>query len=107
MNKSVKELVKLGAIPKDCDMSNELFEEYDDLLSDIKEPLTYEEAERLIGLFSVDCDDLNWTLLHTIETVPFADDIDRYRDFIKKCNNEEFREILNVRLRNYLEKSVP
>ena len=97
MKENVTELVKLGKIPNDSYMSDELFNRYDELIQ-IDEPLTFEEAELLITLFSDDCDDLNWGLLHTIETVFDTDNIERYRTLISKCNNSVFREALESRL---------
>ena len=99
MKENVTNLVKLGKIPNDSDMSDELFNQYDELIQ-IDEPLTIEEAELLITLFSDDCDDLNWGLLHTIETAFDADNIERYRALISKCNNAEFKEALETRLNN-------
>ena len=99
MKENVTNLVKLGKIPNDSDMSDELFNQYDELIQ-IDEPLTIEEAELLITLFSDDCDDLNWGLLQTIETAFDADNIERYRALISKCNNAEFKEALETRLNN-------
>lgn len=61
MKNSIKEFVKLGKIPNDDDMTNELFKQYDLLLQN-EEPLTYTEAELIISMFSDDCDDLNFPL---------------------------------------------
>lgn len=76
------------------------FNKYDFLLQN-EEALTYEEAELIISMFSKDCEDLNWGLLHAIESVDLSD-VERYKNLIAKCNNVEFREILEVRLNNYL-----
>ena len=94
---SVTALVKLGKIPNDSDMSDDLFNQYEKLIQ-IDELLTFDEAELLITLFSDNCDDLNWGLLHTIESVFDTDSIERYRTLITKCNNAEFKEILVSRL---------
>ena len=102
MKENVMRLMTLGKIPNDNDMTNELFDQYDKLIQ-MEYALTYEEAEVLIKLFSDDCDDLNWGLLHTIESVDI-NDIERYRELISKCNNPEFREILEIRLDNYIEQ---
>ena len=102
MKKNVMRLVALGKIPNDSDMSDELFDQYDELIQ-MDEPLTFEEAELLITLFSDERDDLNWGLLHTIESVD-CNNIELYRDLISKCNNPEFRETLEIRLNNTLEK---
>ena len=102
MKENVMRLATLGKIPNDNDMSNELFNQYDKLIQ-MEDALTYEEAEVLIMLFSDDYDDLNWGLLHAIESVDY-NDIERYRELISKCNNPEFREILEIRLDNYIEQ---
>ena len=102
MKNNITEFVKLGKIPNDNDMTNELFNQYDLLLQN-EEPLTYDEAELIISMFSDDCDDLNWALLHAIESVDFYD-VDRYTNLIEKCNNIEFREILEIRFNNFLSK---
>ena len=98
MQEYVAALAALGKIPDDADMPDALFQQYDSLIQSCT-PLTYEEAEALIGLFSDDCDDLNWGLLHLIETVGLQDP-ERYRALIAKCSNAEFRETLGTRLHN-------
>ncbi len=100
MQANIIELVKLGKIPNNGDLSDELFNVYDKLMQNV-DCLTFEEAESIIGLFSDDCDDLNWGLLHMIESVDF-NDVERYRLLISKCNNREFREILEIRMKNSL-----
>ena len=107
MKENVLKLVELGKIPNSNDMTDELFDKYDEL-SKTDEPLTFEEAEQLITLFSDDDSDdcfvLNWGLLHMIETVFNADNTEQYRALISKCNNPEFRETMETRLNNYTEK---
>ena len=98
MKKNIIEFIKLGKIPNDNDMTNELFNQYDFLLQN-EEPLTYDEAEAIISMFSDDCDDLNWALLHAIESVEF-NDIEKYKNLISKCNNIEFKEIMEKRFEN-------
>lgn len=102
MKDSILEFIKLGKIPNDQDITDELFKRYDMLLQN-EEPLTYDEAEQMISMFSDDCDDLNWGLLHAIESVDYKD-VERYRMLIAKCNNAEFREILEVRFDKCLNK---
>ena len=89
MKENVLKLVELGKIPDDSHMSDELFDQYDQLIQ-MDEPLTFEEAEAVVSLFSDDCYDLNWGLLHLKESVGFSDDIQRYRSLISRCNNHEF-----------------
>ena len=104
MKENIMELVKIGKIPNDDDMSDEIFNQFDELIQ-TDEPLTFEEAGLLITLFSDDCDDLNWGLLHLIESIDIHDNIERYRILISNCNNTEFKEILEIRLNNTLEKN--
>lgn len=104
MKENIMELMKLGKIPNDDDMSDEIFNQFDELIQ-TDEPLTFEEARLLITLFSDDCDDLNWGLLHLIESIDIHDNIERYRILISNCNNTEFKEILEIRLNNTLEKN--
>lgn len=101
MQESVAALVRLGKIPDDAAMPDDLFRQYDSLIQDAS-PLTFEEAEALIGLFSDDCEDLNWGLLHLIETVvtAYPSQAARYRVLIAECSNAEFRELLEMRLNN-------
>lgn len=106
MKENVLALLKLGKIPDSDKMSDELFWQYENLLQS-KERLTFEEAESLIQLFSEDSDsddcwDLNWGLLHLIESVELGDNIEQYRNMIARCNNSNFREILTQRLDNYI-----
>ena len=66
MTSSIKQLLALGPIPADSEMSDELFEKYDKLLN-FSQPLSYDDAAQLTGLFSPDCDGLNWAILKAIE----------------------------------------
>ena len=107
MKENVIALLKLGKIPDSDKMSDELFWQYENLLQSSEERLTFEEAESLIQLFSEDSDsddcwDLNWGLLHLIESVELGDNIEQYRNMIAKCNSSDFREILIQRLDNYI-----
>lgn len=98
MKEQIKELLKMGKIPPDDEMDDELFNKYDEFIQ-IVEPLTCEEAEIMVKLFSDDCLDLNWGLIHTIETVVCSNE--EYRRIIMKCENQEWRERLITRLDNY------
>lgn len=50
MTSSIKQLLTLGAIPADAEMSDELFEKYDKLLN-FSQPLSFEDAASIAGLF--------------------------------------------------------
>ena len=102
MKECIEKLIALGKIPDDDGMPDDLFRTYDALIQTAA-PLTYEEAERLILLFSDDCPDLNDGLMRVIETVDLSDPA-RYRDLIAKCPQAEYREYLETRFRNYLQK---
>ena len=56
----------------------------------------------------MDCDDLNWGLLHLIESAPLLTkgNIKKYRKLIDQCRQSEFREILRIRLENWEKKNV-
>lgn len=94
MTSSIKQLLELGRIPADADMSDELFERYDKLLQ-FNRPLTEEEAEQLVGLFSPDCDGLNWALLRAIESAGCSQE--KLKELADKCPNEEYAEMLRNR----------
>ena len=72
MKECIEKLIALGKIPDDDDMSDDLFRTYDALIQKAA-PLTYEEAEQLILLFSDDCPDLNDGLMRVIETVDLSE----------------------------------
>lgn len=92
----INRLVIMGKIPKDAEMTDQQFREYDELISLFEDSISYDEAEQLILLFSDDCDDLNWGLVHLIETVPFNEG-EKYKQLITMCPNLEYREILEKR----------
>ena len=100
---ALKEIIKLGKIPANSEITNELFKEYDAILCSFENGLNWTEAEAMIVFFSDDCDDLNWGLLHLIETVSY-DDEEKYRKLIDKCNNDEWKEILEIRYNNWKNK---
>ena len=99
MKEQVSKLIQMGVIPCDSELSNEKFKEYDELLI-FDETLSIDEAEAIVVLFSKDCDDLNWGLLHAVESAYSENEIEKYEMLIEKCNNEEFRDILKKRLDN-------
>lgn len=102
MNKQISRLIRMGKIPDDENMSDDLFNKYDELIQ-IEEDITWEEAESIITLFSDDCDDLNWGLVHIIESViKNKSCAQKYKELINKCNSDEYKEILLVRLHNWM-----
>lgn len=91
MISSIRQLIELGRIPADADMSDELFEKYDKLLQ-FNRPLTEDEAEQLAGLFSPDCDGLNWALLKGIESAGCSPE--KLLELAGKCPNPEYAQLL-------------
>ncbi len=94
MKSSIAQLLELGRIPADGEMSDELFERYDKLLQ-FNRPLTEEEAERLSVLFSPDCDGLNWALLRAIESAGCS--AEKLNELAEKCPNEEYARLMRER----------
>ncbi len=107
MRDIIAKLVKLGKIPNNDNISDELFNKYDKLIEEA-EPLTYDDAENLIVLFSDDClfsDNcfyLNEQLFMLIESVDYQD-IDRYKKLISKCNSNYYKELFEARHNNYIQ----
>ena len=101
MQEAVEQLLQLGTIPPDDEISDDLFRQYDDLMQSAA-PLSMEEADALIGLCSEDCYDLNDALMRLIESAFSADraQTEQYRAIIAKCSNDEFREWMEARLNN-------
>ncbi len=105
MHENVNALLKLGRIPSG-EISAELFEQYDTLLQ-TADALTYEEAAALTALFSDgdpddisdESNDLNWALLHAVETV-YAAEPARYQELIEQCGSAAWKELLQTRLNN-------
>lgn len=104
MRKQVEELVKMGKIPLDYEMSDDLFNKYDkpiQSLFDDNEPLSREETESLMKLFSDDYSDLNTGLVHSFENNLCS--IDEYIDIILTCGNEEYKKSMLYRQKNWLQ----
>ena len=91
---SIKQLLALGPIPADSEMSDELFEKYDKLLN-FSQPLSYDDAAQLTGLFSPDCDGLNWAILKAIEEA--CDTSEELMSLADKCTSEEYAALLRSR----------
>lgn len=106
MRKSVEELLKIGKIPLDDEMSDDLFNKYDELIQSLfdnnAKPLNREETESLMKLFSDDYSDLNTGLVHSIEYNLCS--IDEFIDIILTCENEEYKKSMLYRQKNGLKK---
>ncbi|EWH11474.1 hypothetical protein KLA_15795 [Cellulophaga geojensis KL-A] len=106
----IKKLNDLGRMPNesldDPDSIDDIIDEYDELLESIEKPITYEEAEIIIGLFPENAFyDLHWTLLHLIESLFKEIKLDDYKKLIEICPSEEWKETLTIRLNNSLKKN--
>jgi hypothetical protein len=72
MQNAVAELYKLGKMPQETD-SVEKIQTFQDLIEEVKSPITDEEAKYLVNLFNDsqdDCYGLAWLIIHLIETAP-------------------------------------
>lgn len=97
MTSSIRQLLALGTIPADADISDELFEKYDKLLN-FNQPLSEDDAAQIAGLFSPDCDGLNWALLKAIESA--CDTKDSLLAMAEKCNSPEYAQLMRSRAEN-------
>ncbi|MBN8888575.1 MAG: hypothetical protein J0I77_22875 [Rudaea sp.] len=71
MQSKVEELMKLGPLPGSANPDVVWLEKVQNLLTEIKQPVSDVEAMVLVKLFGPDyCFGLAWTLLHLIETAP-------------------------------------
>ena len=72
----------------------------------VKTPLTEEEVEALIGIFPESTMyEVEWTLLHLVETYMKPELLSKYRNLISKCPSEEWRDTMKVRLDNWEKKN--
>lgn len=109
MRSEFLELQKLGRMPNesinDDESIDDIINSYDSILDKISFPVTYEEAEILIRLFPENAFyDLQWSLLKLIESLIQLIDNEKYRNLIDKCPSKEWKEALNNRFNNWLDK---
>ena len=97
MTSSIKQLLALGPVPADAELSDELFEKYDKLLN-FNQPLSEDDAAQLTGLFSPDCDGLNWALLKAIEAA--CGTKDSLLAMAEKCSSTEYAELMRAHAEN-------
>lgn len=95
----IEELRKLGQIPDEDDMDEELFWKYHNLIDDCEE-LSVEDAKFLATIFSDECHNLNWTLLHKIETMYKKVEVTEYIEILEEITNIEFSDLMFDRLEN-------
>jgi hypothetical protein len=66
---AVLELEKLGRLPCSSSPDIEIIEKFQSLLTQVRKPVSDDDARILVQLFGPDdCFGLAWTLLHLIET---------------------------------------
>lgn len=114
MQDAVLKVQKLGVPPKgfedwNPDINEEIVQLWNDWIKavdDIQRPVTWEEAEILIKCCPVEpMSEVEWTMLHCIESVFNSDTIEQYRSLIEKCNSSMMKAMLLQRLQNYIASS--
>ena len=105
MQKAIIKLKLLGQMPdavKD-DPTVETINMYDELLSNVKTPLTREEVGVLIDIFPEGgMYGVEWDLLKLVESYLIeAPSSEEYRKLITACPSEEWRETMQARLDNW------
>ena len=105
MQEAITKLKLIGQMPdavKD-DPTVETINMYDGLLSNVKTPLTKEEAEVLINIFPESgMYGVEWDLLKLVESYLInAPSNDEYRKLITACPSKEWRETMQARLDNW------
>ena len=96
----------LGRLPNvsinDPDNIVEVIRSYDELLERIQLPISYDEAEVLVQIFPESSFyDLQWDLLKLVESVIRIDDANKYIQLINACPSQEWKDVLNIRYKNY------
>jgi hypothetical protein len=110
IREEVKKLEKIGRMPNeslnDEPSIDELINEYDELLESIDKPISLEEGEILVKLFPENAFyDLHWTLLQLIESLFGNIEVEKYENLIKDCPSKEWKEAMEVRLKNVKDKN--
>lgn len=105
IRQEIIELQKMGRMPNetlnDDPSVDNIIEQYDELLESIEKPISLGEGEILIKLFPHNAFyDLQWTLLHLIESLFKVIEIEKYENLIKKCPSTEWKETMKARLEN-------
>lgn len=85
----------------DNESIDSLIRDYDDLLSSIELPLSYEEGKVLVSLFPDEAFyDLQWDLLKLVESLYGKITNDEYLSLIQECPSKEWKEALLTRFCN-------
>lgn len=108
MRTEIVKLRELGRMPNETLDDDEsidlLIEKYGELLDNIEKPLSYDEATVLISFFPENAFyDLQWELLHLIESVYSNSSDEEYIKLIEKCPSKEWQDILLMRFANIKE----
>jgi len=109
IRQQIIELQKMGRMPNeslnDDPSVDNIIEQYDQLLESIEKPISLNEGEILIKLFPENAFyDLQWTLLHLIESLFKVIEIENYENLIEKCPSTEWKETMKIRLENGKDK---
>ncbi len=71
MQPAVENLLKLGPLPSSSGLAVAKLERFQNLLTQVRRPISDDEARALVRLFGPDDSfGLAWTLLHIIESAP-------------------------------------
>jgi hypothetical protein len=107
MQTQIVELKKLGRMPDESqeDIEDSLIDQYDSLLKAVTLPISYDEAEVLIALFPENAlFGVQWSLLHTLESIYGCISKEEYEKLIERCPSQEWKNTLKRRLENSLNK---
>lgn len=111
MQDAVLKVQELGVPPEgfeDCgadvdEKIGQIWSDWIKAVDAIQRPVTWEEAEILIKCCPTEpMSEVEWTMLHCVESVFRPDAIEQYRSLIEKCNSSMMKEMLLRRLQNYL-----
>lgn len=111
MQDAVLKIQKLGVPPEGFeDGTADVAFEWDDWIEAvdaIQRPITWEEAEILIKCCPTEpMAEVEWSMLHCIESVFHPGTIKQYRNLIEKCNSSMMKKLLQQRLLNYMNKYI-
>ncbi len=114
MQEAVLKIKELGAPPEGfedvtfpgdngfpSDETLDLWDEYQNAVSAITCPVTWEEAEILIKCCPTDhMSGIEWTFLHCIESVFTPETAEDFQRLIENCNSDMMKNMLLSRLQN-------
>lgn len=106
MRTAILQLKDLGRMPNesinDSDSIVDVIRSYDELLGQIRQPISFDEAEVLVQIFPESSFyDLQWDLLKLVESIILIEEDDKYIQLINTCPSQEWKELLNIRYKNY------